>query len=669
MLAKRHNVDFFATEDIEKVPISARDRYEGMLKEINVNVIYLKYLSIGELLSKKQYDIGYFVFFTIAEEHMDTFRKQQPGSFVFVDSVDVHFSREKLAVQLGLLDETAAIKNKARELNIYRKADAVIVVSDHDKELLQNEKNLPSVYIVPNIVQARQREAIERGKEIIFIGGYAWPPNVDGALWFARDIWPHIHRAVPDAFFSVIGSNPTTEINNLKDVPGINVVGYVPETAPFLNRAAISIAPLRYGGGLKGKVNEAMAYGVPVVTTSVGAQGFNAKNGEHLIIEDKPIAFADACIDLLNNPQKQRSIGLAGQELNSRICSPEIANMKLSSMIGDVEKLRIKAMMKENQHIFRIQDEMLGKLKRLETELSEKDKTISDLTNSRSWKLTAPLRAVHELYQHKNDGLIKQIKNFVRIQTNKNEKNLNKIAALKNKHIGEIGFIIGNGPSVRIEDLEKLKNTITFCANRFYLAYNKMKFRPKYTLICDNQVIRDDGNDIVSRSEGIKIVFYDAKDPNLPRIKGKHISIIRREPRPMPFSKDPGDFVPSGGSVVIAAMQMAYFMGIRTMYLYGIDHTFKYEKVESQDVWTSAKGDDNHFIKNYRGGKNWCPPDLKYIEDSFSECRKFADKNGVVIKNATRGGKLEIFERIDFDEIEKLSSRNAGTLPIKAAWS
>jgi hypothetical protein len=280
-----------------------------------------------------------------------------------------------------------------------------------------------------------------------------------------------------------------------------------------------------------------------------------------------------------------------------------------------------------------------NEVKRLEEELRRKDEIVNALLHSWSWRITAPLRKLYELLKG--------------IQVDAKEKNLKRILALKDKHKGKIGFIIGNGPSVRIEDLEKLRKEITFCANRFYLAYGNMKFRPKYTLICDNQVITDYGQEIVSKSKGTKIVFYDVKTPNLPRPKGKHISLVRKEPRPMPFSTDPADSVPSGGSVVIAAMQVAYYMGIRTIYLYGIDHSFKFEKVETKDVWKSAKGDDNHFIKNYRDGKNWCPPDLKFIEDSFSECRKFAENNGLVIRNATRGGKLEIFERADFDEIIK----------------
>ncbi len=652
ILSKNHTIDFFATEDIDKLPSPDRERYIELLKDIKVNLFFSKNEKIEGLLTRSRYDICIFVFYTITEEYLATFRKYQPDSMAIVDTVDLHFEREELAANIGLISRETVEKNKKKELQIYRDVNGVIVVTERERQLLLKEKGISSIYVVPIIIETVRRDESLRQKELVFVGGYAWQPNVDGVLWFAKDIWPHIYRAVPDAVFSVVGSNPTAEINNLKDVPGINVVGYVPDTAPFLNRAAISIAPLRFGGGMKGKVNEAMAYGVPVVTTSVGAQGFDARSGEHLIIEDDTIKFAQACIDLLNDPQKQRRIGLAGQELNSSICSPEVAAMKLAEMIADIEKLRTKEIRKEDPHIQSIQREMHAKLKRLEAEISQKDSMILELKNSISWKLAAPIRAaydiVHGTYNDENDSFIsKQMRNLSKF------KNERAIAALKNKHVGEIGFIIGNGPSVRLEDLEKLKDKITFCANRFYLAYNTMKFRPEYTVVCDNQVIKDYGEEIIAKSNGTKIVFYDDKDQNLPKIKGKHIALRRREPRPMPFSTDPADFVPSGGSVIVAAIQMAFYMGIRTIYLYGIDHNFKYQKVETKDIWTSAKGDDNHFIKNYRNGKNWCPPDLKYIEDSFLECRKFLEKNGAVIKNATRGGKLEIFERIDFDEAYK----------------
>ncbi|MEI7981423.1 MAG: glycosyltransferase, partial [Bacteroidota bacterium] len=131
----------------------------------------------------------------------------------------------------------------------------------------------------------------------------------------------------------IIGSDPTPEVEALANVPGIKVLGYVPETKPYLEMAAVSVAPLRVGGGMKGKVNEAMAHGIPVVATHIGAQGFDAIHGKNMMITDDAAEFASCVNTLLDDDVLQQNMGLAGQELNSAICSHRAVKEKIRGLV------------------------------------------------------------------------------------------------------------------------------------------------------------------------------------------------------------------------------------------------------------------------------------------------------------------------------------------------
>lgn len=218
----------------------------------------------------------------------------------------------------------------------------------------------------------------------------------------------------------------------------------------------------------------------------------------------------------------------------------------------------------------------------------------------------------------------------------------------KNKHQGEIGFLVGSGPSVRIEDLEKLRDRVTFCCNRFYLAYDKMKFRPKYTFSTDPQMIEDFGTEIVTKSKNT--VFLVSKNP--PNLPGKFIWLPMKNKSKIVFSENIYDHVMPGGATLIAAIQVGYFMGIKHFVMYGVDHSFKFIEVENKkDIARRASGEGNHFIDNYRSGKLWCQPQMKQIELSFQVCDEFLRSRGGWVKNATRGGKLDVVERVDFDTV------------------
>jgi len=213
----------------------------------------------------------------------------------------------------------------------------------------------------------------------------------------------------------------------------------------------------------------------------------------------------------------------------------------------------------------------------------------------------------------------------------------------------EVGFLIGNGPSVKVEDLEKINERTAFCCNRFFMAYPMMSFRPKFTLCADRQVIDDFGADIANNSEG-DVIFVNKTNPRIQNCTW--LPLISR--RRLVFKKSKLCHVTTGGGTLFTAMQLGYFLGIRKFILYGVDHNFKFDEIEtSTDVYRSASGDDNHFIKGYRSGKKWCPPEMKLIEDSFVYADRYLRQRNGFLLNATRGGRLEVLERVDFEEAIK----------------
>jgi glycosyltransferase involved in cell wall biosynthesis len=122
-------------------------------------------------------------------------------------------------------------------------------------------------------------------------------PNVDGALWFAAEVWPHIRAALPDAHLYLVGRHPHRRLDPLRESPGTIITGSVPDTRPYINAATVYVVPLLIGGGTRLKLLEATSMGKAIVSTTLGAEGF-VHPEEAMHLADNPVAFAEACIDL-----------------------------------------------------------------------------------------------------------------------------------------------------------------------------------------------------------------------------------------------------------------------------------------------------------------------------------------------------------------------------------
>jgi hypothetical protein len=223
------------------------------------------------------------------------------------------------------------------------------------------------------------------------------------------------------------------------------------------------------------------------------------------------------------------------------------------------------------------------------------------------------------------------------------------ILNLKDVHKGKRGWIIGNGPSVRLEDLSRIpEGDIIFCFNRFYLSYNDTALREDYVVSADTLMIEDFGQEMIDIANGLPLFCMPPNATN--HLSGPFVSLLPGDASVPLFSFDPDCYVSVGGSSVYVAIQMAWHMGLRDLTLYGMDYSFSASlHRDPRYPFPVAYNDDNHFIKGYRDAKPWCPPTWRDISAGFLNARLAYEMTGGRIINATRGGKLELFERADFD--------------------
>ncbi|HKE26981.1 MAG TPA: glycosyltransferase [Bryobacteraceae bacterium] len=201
--------------------------------------------------------------------------------------------------------------------------DMHIAVSERDAEVLRRSYGAKvPVVVVENGVPLEYFSRVESDSRerfrVLFSGAMDYHANVEAAVWFALEAWPSIHAARPQAVFTIVGRNPSSAVRALGSQPGIEVTGTVPEVRPYYKEALVAVVPLRVGGGTRIKILEAMAAGVPVVSTALGAEGLVAAPGEHYVRADSSREIATAVTDLLANPSKAGCFVSAGRDLVRR---------------------------------------------------------------------------------------------------------------------------------------------------------------------------------------------------------------------------------------------------------------------------------------------------------------------------------------------------------------
>lgn len=276
----------------------------------------------------------------VAAPYLRLVRDAAPAAKIVFHTVDLHYLREERRAQLAGSREMAAQAEatRASELAAIAAADCTILVSRHEAEVIGAALPDARVRVIPLVVDIPGRLAPGEGREdVVFIGSFLHQPNIDAVQFLVIEIWPEVRRAVPTARLIVIGGDPPPEIRRLDD-PGrrVEIRGWVEDLTEILRQCRVTVAPLRFGAGVKGKIVTSLAHGVPCVATPVAVEGMGLEPGRHVMVAETPSALAAQIVEVYRNTELWGSLSDAGLEFARRNFSVESVSGQIEQMLSDL---------------------------------------------------------------------------------------------------------------------------------------------------------------------------------------------------------------------------------------------------------------------------------------------------------------------------------------------
>ena len=263
-------------------------------------------------------------------------RAHAAQAIIVFDTVDLHFLREQREAEQTRdgNQKRRAQRTRSSELALIEKTDLTWVVSHDEKALLATLLPNARVKVLSNIHElANVSTPFERRRDLLFVGSYRHPPNIDAALWLADEIFPHIRAHRPDISLHLVGDYAPTSVSELGQRDGIVFLGHVPDLDALLDRTRINLAPLRYGAGVKGKVSQSLARGLPVVATTCAVEGMHLDNDEEALVADDPAAFAAAVLRLYDDANLWQKLSERGQQHIRRHFSEDAARAMIRELL------------------------------------------------------------------------------------------------------------------------------------------------------------------------------------------------------------------------------------------------------------------------------------------------------------------------------------------------
>ena len=302
------------------------------LQQLGVETWYAPFA--GTVATWLRANAARFQVIVVSRHHLATpllplLRRHAPLARLVLDTVDLHYLREHRGALLS--GDPAALRaaeaTRRRELAAMADADLVLVVSADERTQLQHDAPGVQVEVLSNLHQvAGPGAGFDARQDLVFVGGFRHPPNVDAVLWFVQDVFPAIRQHLPQLRFHCIGADPPEAIRALSAQPGVQVHGHVPDIGPYMDGARLAVAPLRFGAGVKGKVNLSMAHGQPVVATPCAVEGMHLRDGVDVAVAGDAATFAEAVVALYGDRERWRRQARAGLENVARHFSLEAAD-------------------------------------------------------------------------------------------------------------------------------------------------------------------------------------------------------------------------------------------------------------------------------------------------------------------------------------------------------
>jgi GT2 family glycosyltransferase len=328
------DVTFWATGDEPRDDYAAMFRREGI--EVWTGRRGRRYLQSRP----GSYDVAFVSRPDVATEVIPLVRDACPRAAIVYDSVDVHFERLRREEEtLGITSVIGWERMQDMEERVCAQADVVATVAERDSEQfaqafggLDLEFRVLSNVLPPWPTSPTPPFGERNG--LLFIGGYRHPPNVDAALWFVEEVLPLVRQEV-DAPLTLLGDGPPPALIAMDDGATLHVPGFVHDVTPYFDQARVFICPLRYGSGVKGKVNQALSAGLPMVSTSIGVEGMGLVDGVDVVIGDDPASFAAACVRLHQESDLWTRISVGAGDRSSEWSIPVMRD-SLRSLLADL---------------------------------------------------------------------------------------------------------------------------------------------------------------------------------------------------------------------------------------------------------------------------------------------------------------------------------------------
>ena len=318
-----------------------RGSYTDNLQRLGAEVLYAPHWpSIGAYLNAHGEELEHVIVHRVGvfKDLASDLKRLCPNARIVFNTVDLHHLREE---RQAAVEQSDKLKRQAQatrktEIELARRSDAIVVVSDHEKVLLQEAVPNKPVFHLPltrDIPGAGAADFSQR-HGIAFLGNYLHPPNIDAVLHFVQQVWPALHAKMPSVELLVGGAQMTAEVEELGLASGVRTIGYVEDLADFFGRIRLTIAPLRYGAGAKGKVISSLCHGIPTVASPIAAEGLNLKDGREILIAESAEDWVTHLQSAYCNEQIWRDLSSNGLKAMHRSHSLEAGAKALKQILG-----------------------------------------------------------------------------------------------------------------------------------------------------------------------------------------------------------------------------------------------------------------------------------------------------------------------------------------------
>lgn len=288
-------------------------------------------------------DVAFLSMYDVATFAIPPIRQKVPDCRIIFDMVDCHGLRllREASITNNLALQNTAFEIFELETKAAQTSDLTVTITESERSLMAGIAGNVRLAVIPLTydMPPRSKGSPVGRRGLLFVGNFLHRPNADGIMWFIETVWPQIRTETPEITLTIVGSNMRTEIEVFDRIFDINVLGFVDDLAPLMKRSRMTIAPLRFGAGMKGKVAQSMCSGLPVVTTSIGAEGMNLENGRQVLIADDAKAFADQVIRLNQDDFLWKRLSIEAYNHVNANMSTEVVKQLLDGALRHVASL------------------------------------------------------------------------------------------------------------------------------------------------------------------------------------------------------------------------------------------------------------------------------------------------------------------------------------------